>query len=250
MRVVIPTLVLLCAAVLFAQIVIFPGNGPIVPGAFVIPTSDQGIPKSGLVADYDLTGGADVQSIANGVSGGPALQRGSTSGSDTNDPTPGATGWGFDGTDDYGESSISPGSNLSVIVIAKTTVSSWTGLVRLDSGTNYAGLIVSDSWTVAWTPQEQDNLDTGPIGNGTWFFAAGTASGTTRNLYVNTEASVSKTSNAFTTTKLQIGKGGLSQLNGTIARVLIYNRALSDAEVTKVYTVLKSWGAGKGISLP
>jgi hypothetical protein len=78
--------------------------------ATVYNESYEGDGESGfLVARAQLNSGTtplpyiatgDLQSVPNMVPGGAALQRGSAAGADTNDPTPSAAGWVFDGVDD------------------------------------------------------------------------------------------------------------------------------------------------------
>jgi hypothetical protein len=240
----------------------------------ILVGTQQGIPTSGLVADYDLTGGADVQSIPNRVSGGPALQRGSTSGTDTNDPTPGATGWGFDGTDDEGRVYPGPsiGTNPSFTLIALFNASAlpsagndrYLVAIGRNGSNSFAALGFSGKRLNGRVASNSPQTDTSDLSLSTWYCGVLTYQPTVAlRLYKNGQKVFENTSPADT---LALTPGDILTLGvfpsptgdstytyrhtGLISRVFLYNRALTDAEITKVYTVLKSWGAGKGISLP
>lgn len=252
-------------------------SGLLVPAAMygqilspIIYGTQSGIPRDGLVADYDLTGGADVQSIANGVSGGPALQRGSTSGADTNDPTPGVTGWGFDGTDDYGKLAntfaFTTGQERTYVAVFQmphtlpASYTMFTGgaspggdnhFLAVDSsgavqGRIYYGVGGVDFVSPTSSAKSVDS----------WHIAILVARSQTADLVVDgVTASLTYPSGAPIAGSITyVGCWTGSPLNypysGRIARVLAYSRGLSTSDLTRLQTVLKSWGAGKGITLP
>jgi hypothetical protein len=83
----------------------------------------------------------------------------------------------------------------------------------------------------------------GPFDSTRWNFISMKREGTTQTLNGNgltLSSSQTVSGNSLSTDNLLIGYGGGQYMNGNIAIVKIYNRALSSTEVTQNYNALKS----------
>lgn len=86
-------------------------------------------------------------------------------------------------------------------------------------------------------------LYVGPFDQNQWNFICMTRAGSTQTLYGNGSsmyATQSCSSAAIDSSSLTVGYGGGTWLNGNIANIQIYNRALSAAEILQNYNATKS----------
>ncbi|NBO55747.1 MAG: hypothetical protein EBU84_14440, partial [Actinobacteria bacterium] len=97
---------------------------------------------------------------------------------------------------------------------------------------------------------------TSSITNNTWIHVIATYDGTTRRIYVN-GSQVSSDSQAppnVVNANFRIGSTNSAEwFNGTLDDIVIYNRGLSAAEITTLYTsgpTFTSWTAGTNLTLP
>ena len=148
----------------------------------------------------------------------------------------------FDGSDDY----IDLGFSFSE---TNHTISGWARLNDTsgskalidsrDAGTD--GIIIYFNSSEAPIYRVNDSTITGSTSHlGEWVHVVGTYDGTTQKLYINgalnQSATVSKTIAVTTSTK--IGKNsytGTNYMDGSIANVGIWNRALSASEIESIY---------------
>ena len=178
----------------------------------------------------------------------------------SNGPTFNSDGyWDFDGTNDY----MSFGASASSLVQNKTNLTMGI-LFKMDSlaslrgliGTlNYnckrnLGLVASGNYlsfyndtTTCWNVQISNYIPTGK-----WIFAVGTYDGTTTRLYGIKDGSLSQVSgtsksgatNTFTSDFRVMGNEYSSYFtNGQCAQAFVYDRVLSEGEITTHYNNLK-----------
>lgn len=217
---------------------------------------------------YVATGG--LQSVGNLAPGGAALQRGSTSGADTNDPTPTLAGWSF-ATDDYGlvsQKLVGDLANHTVILVAKqdteTTASYLYGEGSTSSTAPIWGLSTGSSnakhsnWIYRGDDNNSDGVSLGQelFTAGAWRSHAVVKSGTSMLRYWDGGNAVETTisNRTLTLNQTTIGARSLNTpsnfFNGTIAFVLVYNRALSPAEIKRLHErYLKPKMAEVGVGL-
>ena len=171
--------------------------------------------------------------------------RGNT-GTLTNGPTYSSANGGsivFDGTNDYvncGNPSISVG---------KITVNSW---VKITTGSVFQHIVDSatDTWHLAILNDNRPYFFNGStfhttasiLNVGQWYMLTG-VQGTTLDIYINGILSQSIASNInVTTNNVFVGayQNTPRYLNGNIAQVSVYNRALTAAEVSQNFNALRS----------
>ena len=152
----------------------------------------------------------------------------------------------FDGTDDYvncGTPSISVG---------KITVNAW---VKINAGSLFQHIVDSSSissfsWHLAILSDNRPYFYNGSVYHqaapiltvGQWCMLTG-VQGTTLDIYINGVLGQSiATDVSVTTYDVNLGRfpGYGRQLNGNIAQVSIYNRALSAAEIQQNFNALRS----------
>jgi hypothetical protein len=141
----------------------------------------------------------------------------------------------FDGTDDYIDcGNIStPSGKVTVNALVKlNTVSTFQHIV--DSSSNSWHLAMLNNIPYFWngTTYHQTGIT---LSTNTWYMITG-VQGTTLDIYVNGQLSNSLSSNvSIVTNNVWVGawQGGTRPLNGNVAAVQIYNRALSAADVTQ-----------------
>ena len=214
----------------------------------------------GLVLDLDA---ANTKSYVSGSTVWTDISRGGNNGTLVNGPTFSSTNGGsivFDGTNDYCETVSNPITNNSSFTLA-----GWFNLTTLGSvyrplidGGNLGGgmegytLSINNSNQIYMACDAGYKIITTSINVNQWYYIVGVATfGTpyTINIYVNTNlgttyASLNSNSmtNIFNYVRLgqvESGKGPRSYI-GNIAQTQIYNRALSQQEITQNYNSLKS----------
>jgi hypothetical protein len=171
--------------------------------------------------------------------------RGNT-GTLTNGPTYSSANGGslsFDGVDDYvncGTPSISVG---------KITVNTW---VKINAGSLFQHIVdsSSNSWHLAILSDNRPYFWNGSVYHqsapiltvGQWYMLTG-VQGTTLDIYINGVLGQSiATDVSVTTNTVNLGRfqGYGRQLNGNIAQVSIYNRALTATEIQQNFNALRS----------
>lgn len=277
-HVAIAALLVFSACVLLAQL----------PSDYSWLANHNRIPGYGLVVDYQLTNeaenytdGAAQQLCKNWAPGALAsypAQRGSTNGSDTNDPTVGPTGWTFDGIDDRGLVSVPVVTGPSVTVAAVASCP-WqtaayrrilairnnntlvgfslflTGFAELDWSVKMLG-IYGNGYSSAREPRAFGPY--GSIANGTHHTIIGILSSGQARIYldgvrvetVSTSGSVPILSGNTQIGSVYSGSTYYQFWSGTMSRILVYDRDLGVNEVASVNRTLKRWAAQRGISLP
>jgi hypothetical protein len=205
----------------------------------------------------------DLQTILDLSGHGNTLQLGSTSGVDTNDPTLTRAGAVFDGVNDYCTrtftAALNPGS-VSVIVVAKVSGNDgqWRSAVcsRTASGGPKGYLIYAgndDVWQFwigdgsTWRAARAGAVTTD------WAMVAGISDGSAITAWLNltkgTPTAAVMVPNNVSPLQVGVTDALLAALKGMIAAVLVYNRALSDAEIARVYGWLKAELAPRGVTL-
>ncbi len=135
-------------------------------------------------------------------------------------------------------------------------------LAKFDGGTGW-NLIHRSADDVEFITQETDNTnqtkcDTlATFTDGTWYHFVAVRQGTTVKVYVNgsTSTGCSATNTARNVTNAQVlslgcydaGGGFNNCLPGTLDEVALYNRALTDAEITALYTATRSFKISKNL---
>ena len=159
----------------------------------------------------------------------------------------------FDGVDDYvnvGTPSISVG---------KITVNAW---VKINAGsiTQHVVDSASNAWHLAILNSNRPYFWNGSVYHqaspiltvGQWYMLTG-VQGTTLDIYINGVLGQSIVTNVnVTTNNVNLGRyqSGGRQLNGNIAQVSIYNRALTAAEVRQNYNAVRARYEKGGIDNP
>ena len=221
--------------------------------------------RRGLVAEYrfDERGG---QTLIDHSGLGNHGTLGSTTGADTNDPTWTGQGASFT-TDDYivGPTTLKYSSFTVQIAINNEGGDAYQAIIADSSGTaatGKAGYFLRKTSTskqyqfrIYDAAGDQQNSDiTGPT-NGTWGLLTGTFDGTTIKSFLGATLADSVACTGITQSPqaLYIGRysyttGGY--FGGSIAYLAIYNRALTQAEITQNYNYLKGYLLReRGISL-
>ena len=213
------------------------------------------IVQDGLIAEWRFDEGAG-QVLTDHAGNGHHGQLGSTAGADAADPTWTAQGLSFDGGDfvEHDTVGIAGGAARTVLAVIKTgsTFSlEWRG--------------TGGSFT-RWTLRERDNgfvrLEVQGAGHTTsfafpideWFFVGATQANSNLNsciVYFNDSSAALPVSAVLNTT----GNFAWARINGApvameAAYGLVYDRALSPAEVEHNRQVLQSILASRGITLP
>jgi hypothetical protein len=191
------------------------------------------------------------------------LSRNNNNGALTNGPTFNSVNAGtvvFDGSNDYvtlaRPSAIVTGGSISIVIWAKwtstgTTVSTIQCLLDNNhTGNPLQGFYIQDRpdlskfLTFGVRPQANSAISTFQVGDGKWRHIVGTNDGTTSRLYIDGSLNGSFTESGGLSTvqaNINIGRseGFGRYLNGNISQVLLYNRALTAAEVNQSYTATK-----------
>ncbi len=170
----------------------------------------------------------------------------------------GSYGYGlyFDGTDDY----VDCGSGSSLDITDAITLMAWVKCaVTPTDMESHSGIVAKglEDYELAFSSNNSklyfrliDSTDTphtisyssGNLIVGKWYYLAGTYDGKTQILYINgvNQPSVSWIGDIrVTSNSLLIGELSGGNFNGTIAEVLIYNRAWTADEVLSYYNATK-----------
>lgn len=227
--------------------------------------SQKGIVRQGLVAAYfptkQFAQGLEGQRLIDYSGNGYHGTLGSTTGSDTNDPTWTGQGLSFDG-DDYVEIANSPALvRMSFVAVVYPT--NLTGTitqrgaigVRRDAfefSSDKIRMLVANGGSMGF-----DDILTSvsSVSASTWVCPAGSFDGANLKVYINGALDTTKAKTTLPDSDVVsrfIGRitGGTNYFLGTQAALLIYSRGLSDAEVSRNYAALKSMLAPVGVVLP
>ena len=215
----------------------------------------------GLVLNLDA---ANTKSYVSGSTAWTDISRGGNNGTLVNGPTFNSGNGGsivFDGTNDYCQTISNPITNNSSFTLAGwfnlTTLGGSVARPLIDGGNLVVGtggytLSTDTSDRIYMACDAGYKTITTPINVNQWYYIVGVATfGTpyTINIYVNTNLGTtfaSSNSNSMTNTlnyvrlgQVVVGRGTRSYI-GNIAQTQIYNRALSQQEITQNYNSLKS----------
>ena len=211
-----------------------------------------------LPLPYAATG--DQQSVAALNTAAYPLQRGSSSGADSEDPSVGTSGLSFDGGD-YATSGLTSVLNdITAVVVFKDTGTRVTYERLIDKDAD-AGFAFSRNYTLsnAWGSGIRQvaspyGLFVDTFTDGSWMSIATTRAGAIQVLYANgvSAASQSGSSDSTDNTTLRIGatQTGTWGLTGEISTVLVYSIALSPAEMLRTHRALRGPMAAMGVTLP
>jgi hypothetical protein len=225
-------------------------------------TTHQAIVTAGLVAEWRFDDGAG-QVLTDYSGNGNHGQLGSTSGADAADPTWTAQGLSFDGGDfvDCGTVGIAGTQSRTLIYVGR---SSGTGSTQLMSAqwneSTSAGLrwtlraVNSGGLKVRLEFEGGGQTSALPVVQNAWHFVGATQAGANANtcvMYAN-GASEAVTLNLALDTQNSFRFGRHNNLGQVcqFAYGLVYNRALSPAEVEQNRQALKAILAPRGITLP
>jgi Concanavalin A-like lectin/glucanases superfamily/Fibronectin type III domain len=240
-------------------------------------TTHQVIVTAGLIAEWRFDEGAG-QVVTDHSGHGNHLQLGSTAGVDLGEPT-----WASYGIDCVLNASENHLRANAAIGIAGTQARTVIGVVQIDTnfGANNTGCsfftwIGSGGTGTRWTLRNESGdptlrMESGGGGNNsqsftgldfsdeTWSFVAATQSGAATNTAVaykdGASAPYTNVGTPINTAGALVVMGQEAAASGTgrwgkIAYGLVYNRALSPAEVEQNRQALKAILAGRGIALP
>ena len=235
----------------------------------LIFTNDQGgrlaLPL-GLRVLYRCDDGVNGQGSSDRVSDysnqGRHITRGSAAGADTNDPAWAAAG-GLDFTvDDY---SFLPASvvtawapataDYTLVMLAKWgTLAADLPLVNANSATAQPGTLQNSS-TALQGVVGNTTLTGGTLTAGAWCVPYMRRGGANGDIGINAAAVASSAAVANGTNPTEMVLGGnptsARYLEGSIGAFLLFNRALTDAEITDVYSYIKTnYATPRGITLP
>lgn len=147
----------------------------------------------------------------------------------------------FNGTSDYIEASSPFSGNTTDFTISfwmNATADSPLGFGTLGDGSNYAIFYKASSllkWEVRGTFGTQNLSTTSNPYSGNWEFITLSVAGSTGSIYVNGSKEATATASALFSGDLLIGRyGGGLNLDGNLANVAIWNRALSSDEINSV----------------
>ncbi len=231
----------------------------------------SGIPRSGLVCWHDLYDPTESLASVPDLSGnGYDLQLGSTAGADTNDPA-----WGADGkglvfvTDDY--CTFTPaytwGDPLSIVMVVKGAAQTDHRLFSLGLSTSDTPIMSLSTSAAAPTNKlrvyarsQQSNAlyqDSAAVAfDDVWRVVGCVVAASAFSFFVS-GAIESYAHGGFSGTAT-FDRGGIGALlrtgagsyfNGSMGNVVQYNRALSDAEIQRIYRSLKATWAARGVTI-
>lgn len=170
--------------------------------------------------------------------------------------TPGALGYTFDGVDDY----VDVGNALSLNITQAITISAW---IKSTSVTGNAVIVGKSTPTVAepfyiYTLQRSgtsiklvlsiggvriEKLE-GVVSIGTWYYIVGVYNGSYMNIYINgvQNGTAQAQTGSINTNSINVNIGRFladnsDYFSGSIGEVRIYNRALSQAEITSLFNL-------------
>jgi len=214
---------------------------------FEITSTDENVKEvpsfDNLVAYYPLAvgtaNGTAISDMSPNSNNGTNYGASSATGADGNI----GTAMSFDGVNDY----VDCGNGATINLVGELTLSAW---VKEDTfvGTD-AVLSKPYSFKHRVTPEKKFNFQVGDINffstadaisANVWYLLSGVYDGSSVRLYINEtlNSEYSHAINPFGTQKLTIGShntGVVENFDGTIKDVRIYNRALSQEEITLLY---------------
>lgn len=197
--------------------------------------------ENGLVAYYPFTGNADDESEFF-VNDGTVF--GATPATDIRGNADNA--YQFDGSNDY----IDCSKDASLDVSESVSITAWINLASFSSEGSILSKRIEDNegyqLKISNSPQLQVVLNTSLKAftsfsgyDNQWVFVAATSDGTDVKLFINGTEKESNPNGApvlISRANLYLGKfSSFSYFNGSIDEVRIYNRTLSQAEITKLY---------------
>lgn len=229
----------------------------------LLSKNKSGIPRRGLVARWRLGNGdsrnyIDSQTVADLSGNGNTLQRGSTSGTDTNDFTIETWDASFDGVDDYGIGPLLALSNGATYIA-----------VYSFSGSTAGNIIAAAQTSLAFQVNSTGRLYLESCN----FAAIATAGAVHKNVVICGAVSYFSNTGAYAfyysgtldssgtniqpiqnNQTYQVGRQTVSSpkpFTGNIYELLVYNSVLSPVEINQAYRSLKSDYArnGSGINL-
>jgi hypothetical protein len=165
--------------------------------------------------------------------------------------------WDFDGTDDYinfGVTGFNFGTgNFNVSCWIKTTMTSasYTGVIAKFNGSDSSGLWVQLTPTNKYVAFGWDGSNfllstTTPVNNGVWRHISCQRTGsTTAEIYVDgvlITSGAGSSASSDSTFQLDIGRINISgrYFDGDISNTMLYNKALSAAEILQNYNAQKN----------
>jgi len=159
----------------------------------------------------------------------------------------------FDGIDDYGEidntALFDPNSDFTIVVYIKpysfpeTNIGIFTGKYSVYPGNIGWALQIYDKrvlFRFADGTTQINALGTTYMTTNTWYMLTGVRNGNTAYAYINTTLDASadlSTLGSVSTPYIYIARFGQGfYFSGEIAFILVYNKALSDTEISQIYT--------------
>ena len=214
--------------------------------------------QDGLVAEWRFDDGAG-QVLTDSTGNGHHGRRGSTTGADAADPSWTAQGLSFDGGDfvEHDAVGISGGAARTVLAVVKPGPSATFGLEWPGAGTNLQRWTLRNLGTPAKIRLEvagAGHTTAFDVPAGAWMFVGATQAGSDLNsciVYLNGSAEAVPVSATLNTQGNFVwGRQNGSPVAMEAAYGLVYNRALSPAEVEQNRQALKAILASRGITLP
>lgn len=198
----------------------------------------------------DGTGDVLTDSTVNAQHG----QLGSTSGSDTNDPTWATEGLSFDGSDDYVTIPAFTAGEMTIIIAAQRTIASSTGALV---GTNAAHSIkLTSSAAQVVAGDSSVNSVSEPISDdGSWRiytarYEQGVLLGIVEDCFAGQEYDMSLADAAFSVSVFGSQGTASVRLTGMIGYALMYSRYINRAETKANYMFIREELSGRGVTLP
>jgi hypothetical protein len=221
-------------------------------------TTHQVIVTAGLLAEWRFDEGAG-QVLTDFTGNGHHGRLGSTTGADAADPSWTAQGLSFDGGDfvEHGTIGISGGTARTVLAVVKAGPSATFGLEWSGVSGNFKRWTLRNISTPAKIRLEvagAGHTTAFTVPAGTWMFLGATQSSSNLNSCIvyfdGSSEAVPVSATLDTQGNLVWARQSTAAVTMEAAYGLVYDRALSPAEVEQNRQVLKSILAGRGITLP
>ena len=204
------------------------------------------IVSNGLVLYLDAS---NTKSYVSGSTTWNDVSRNGNNGTLINGPTFNSANGGnivFDGTNDFVSGScttVNANVGMTTFIWVRTTITSPQVFFSHTSGANNGFRLEIDGGQFLLTFGGVANYSSGnSVSDGNWKQLVVTTVGTTGRIYINGNLVASPTVGTMQGTPNQFVISGstIRFLNGNVASVILYNRALSAAEVLKNYNATKS----------
>ena len=240
------------------------------PGLRAALTGDagpQGIPTRELVAHWRLGTANDsdwidpgtYQQVADLSGHDNTLQRGSTSGTDTNDFTP-ADYYSSFTANDYGVSTLLPAITQTVVVVFQHNASIASAvLTGARAGTTTRSSLSWASGKLSGqlgTDTETTIVESTTLVNSAWYMGILKWDGASVKLKLGTSLKYSGAQHGIPNITYPYWVGAMNSggtilfpTTGLIAEVLVYARQTTDADDSRLYRTLKAQYAAKGITI-